>query len=259
VIRIAICADDFGAFRGADEAILELAGLGRLGGVSCQVVGASFRADAPALRSLAGAVDAGLHLDLAPGRGELLRLIVRSHARALSRRELTARIARQLDAFELALGRQPAFVDGHQHVHQLPVVRDALLDLLAARYGKPGPLVRNTAPLHGRGAKPFAVGALGGFGLRRLLRARALPHNADFAGVYGLDDKADYRALFQRWLASAPDRTLFLCHPGVATDEPGDPIGPARTAEHRYLSSPELEADCRAAGVTRVRVGALAQ
>lgn len=259
MIRIAICADDFGAFRGADAAILALVGLGRLGGVSCQVVGQSFREDAPALRELAGGVDAGLHLDLAPGRGGLLPLIARSHARALSRRDLTARIASQLDAFEQALGRPPDFVDGHQHVHQLPVVRDALLDLLAARYGRPGPLVRNTAPLHGRGVKPLAVAALGGFGLRRLLRDRALPHNADFAGVYGLDGGADYRALFRGWLAGASDRTLFLCHPGLATDEPGDPIGPARAAEHRYLSSPEFDADCGAAGVSRVRVGALAE
>lgn len=256
--RISLCADDFGAFPGADAGILRLVELGRLGGVSCQVVGGAFARDAPALRERAAAVEAGLHLDLASGRGGLAALIVRSHARALGGRAWASRIAEQLDAFELALGRPPAFVDGHQHVHELPVVREALLDVLARRYGKPGPLVRNTVPLRSRGAKALAIAALGGFGLRRALRARGVPHNADFAGVYGLDGRADYAARFRSWLAGASDGTLFLCHPGLAADDPGDPIGAARAAELAYLSSPAFEEDCRAAGVTRVRVSELA-
>ncbi|HEY6003038.1 MAG TPA: ChbG/HpnK family deacetylase, partial [Anaeromyxobacter sp.] len=205
-----------------------------------------------------GHVDAGLHLDLAPGRGGLAPLLVRGHARALDGRALASRIAEQLEAFERALG-PPAFVDGHQHVHELPVVREALLDVLARRYGKPGPLVRNTVPLRFRGAKAFAIAALGGFGLRRALRARGVPHNADFAGVYGLDGRADYAALFRSWLSGASDGTLFLCHPGLAAADPGDPIGPARAAELAYLSSPRFEEDCRAAGVTRVRVRELGE
>ena len=255
--RIAICADDFGAFPGGDAGILRLVSAGRLGGVSCQVVGQTFARAAPALRERLGAVDAGVHLDLGSGRGPLAALILQSHARLLDRRAVTARISAQLDAFERALGA-PAFVDGHQHVHQLPVVRDALLELLAARYGRPGPLVRNTVSLRGGGMKPFLVAALGGRGLRSRMRARAVRHNADFAGLYGLDPGAGYAALFRGWLATATDRTLILCHPGAASDDPGDPHGPARAAELSYLASQEHEQDCLAAGVVRVRVSALA-
>jgi predicted glycoside hydrolase/deacetylase ChbG (UPF0249 family) len=256
--RIAPCADDFGAFPGADAGILRLVELGRLGGVSCQVVGRTFAASAPALRERLPAVDAGLHLDLAPGRGGLAWLLARSHAHALDPHVVSARISAQLDAFERTLRRPPAFVDGHQHVHQLPVVREVLLDVLAARYAGAWPLVRNTVPLARRGAKAFAVAALGGFGLRRLLRARGVPHNGDFAGVYGLDARVDYGELFRRWLASATDGSLLLCHPGLAAADGGDPIGPARTAELAYLSSPRFPEDCRAAGATCVRVTALA-
>jgi chitin disaccharide deacetylase len=255
--RIALCADDFGSFPGADAGILRLVELGRLGGVSCQVVGGAFAADAPALCASAASVDAGLHLDLAADREALAALVARSHARAVGRPYIRARIATQLDAFERALRRAPAFVDGHQHVHQLPVVRDALLDLLARRYGKPGPLVRNTVPLRARGAKALTVAALGGYGLRRELRARGVPHNPDFAGVYALDGRADYAALFRGWLASATDGTLLLCHPGAAAADPGDPIGPARAAELAYLSSPALEDDCQGAGASRVKVSEL--
>jgi YdjC-like protein len=256
--RIALCADDFGSFPGANRGILRLVDLGRLGGVSCQVVGASFAGGAPALRERAATVDAGLHLDLAAGRGGLAALLARSHARALDGRAVAREIASQLDAFERAFGCSPAFVDGHQHVHELPVVRDALLDVLERRYGRPGPLVRNTVPLPSRGAKAFAIAALGGFGLRRALRIRGVRHNADFAGVYALDGRADYAALFRGWLASATDGTLLLCHPGAAPADPEDPIGPARAAELAYLASDAFEEDCRTAGVARVHVGEVA-
>ena len=255
--RIALCADDFGSGPAVDAAILALARAGRLGGVSCQVDAPGFAADAAALAALSDAVDLGLHLDLAPGRGGLLPLLVRTHARALSRRAVGARIARQLDRFEAAFGRAPDFVDGHQHVHALPVVRDALLDALAARYPAPGPLVRNTVAARGRGAKTAALALLGGTGLRRALRARGVPHNPDFAGVYSFG-RGSYRTLFRGWLADAADGTLLMCHPGLAPGDPGDPIAAARAAEYAYLSSAELPADCAAAGAACVRVSAIA-
>ncbi len=255
--RFALCADDFGSGSAVDAAILRLAAAGRLGAVSCQVEAPRFAADVGALAALSASVDVGLHLDLAAGRGGLLALLARAHARALSRRTVAARIARQLELFEAALGRRPDFVDGHQHVHALPVVRDALLDLLASRYPAPGPAVRNTVPLRGRGAKAAIIALLGGAGLRRALRARGVPHNADFAGVYAFGEES-YPTLFRRWLAGAADGALFMCHPGLPPGDPGDPIAAARAAEYAYLSSPDLPSDCAAAGATCVRLTALA-
>jgi len=255
--RIALCADDFGAGPAVDGAILALARAGRLGGVSCQVEAPRFAADAAALAALSDAVDLGLHLDLAPGRGGLVPLLVRTHARALSRRAVGARIARQLDRFEAAFGRAPDFVDGHQHVHALPVIRDALLDALATRYPAPGPVVRNTVPLRSRGAKAAVIALLGGAGLRRALRARGVPHNADFAGIYRFG-RGSYRTLFRGWLADGADGTLIVCHPGLAPGDPFVPFRAARAAEYAYLSSAELHADCAEAGAMCVRVTAIA-
>jgi len=255
--RIALCADDFGGGLAVNAAILALARAGRLGGVSCQVEAPRFATDAAALAALSDRVDLGLHLDLAPGRGGLVPLLVRTHARALSRRAVGARIARQLDRFEAAFGRAPDFVDGHQHVHALPVIRDALLDALATRYPAPGPVVRNTVPLRSRGAKAAIVALLGGAGLRRALRARGVPHNADFAGVYAFGG-GSYPTRFRAWLAGAADGTLVMCHPGLAPGDPGDPIAAARAAELAYLSSAALPADCAAAGASCVRVSAIA-
>ena len=240
-----------------NRGILALVRLGRLGAVSCQVACAGWGGAAPALQD-AGGVDLGLHLDLAEGRGGLAALLVRSHLRALPRRALAARIAGQLDVFEAAVHRPPDFVDGHQHCHQLPGVRDVLLDLLEARYRERLPFVRSTAPRRWRGPKAALLAGLGGRALGRELARRAFPHNADFGGVYDLRPGGDHRARMRAWLADVEDGGLVLCHPGDGPGDPGDPIAPARARELAYLASDAFPADLAEAGVEPVRLRSLA-
>lgn len=257
--RLAFCADDYGAGPAVDRGILALVRRGRLGAVSCQVACPGWTAGAPALLAGAAAVDVGLHLDLAYGRGGLAALLARSHLRALPRGPLAGRIAAQLDAFERAAGRPPDFVDGHQHCHQLPVVRDVLLDLLEARYGERRPFVRSTRPRRWRGAKPGLIAALGGAAMAGELERRGFPHNSDFGGVYDLGPGGDYGARMRAWLADVDDGGLLLCHPGEAPGDPGDPIAPARARELAYLASDAFPADLAAAAVEPVRLRALAR
>jgi chitin disaccharide deacetylase len=257
VKRLVVCADDFGQSRPIDAGILSLARAGRLTAVSALALGPALSGDLPAL--LDTGVEVGLHLDLTEGLGGspstgLGSLILRCHLGLVGRAAVASAIARQLDAFERSAGRAPAFVDGHRHVHQLPLVRGLLLDQLGRRYLADPPAVRTTVPRRGRGAKAALIAALGGRALRRALDRRGLPRNTDFAGVYGFDPGAPYRALMQGWLASLEDGGLLMCHPG----EPGDDvIGAARVRELGYLASPEFEADCAAAGVVRVGFGAI--
>jgi chitin disaccharide deacetylase len=264
VKRLVVCADDFGQNPAIDAGIVGLARAGRVTAVSCLALGPAFARDAAALA--ASGVALGLHLDLTDGFGgepprSLASLLLRSHLRALDERAVARRIAAQLDAFEAAVGRAPAFVDGHRHVHQLPVVRRALVGLIGARYRARPPLVRCTVPRRWRGFKAWVIAALGGGGLRRLLEAHGIPFNLDFGGVYSLDPAAPYGELMRGWLASLEDGGLLMCHPGAAADaaadEAADPHPLARRRELAYLGSEEFEADCVTAGVRRVPVSAL--
>lgn len=251
-----ICADDFGQRPGVDAAVTSLAAAGRVTAVSCLSFAPWFERDLPALLSTGASV--GLHLDLtegldgAPATG-LGALILRSYLGRLDRRAVTARLEAQLDAFERAAGRAPAFVDGHRHVHQLPGIRPAVVDVLARRYAGAPPLVRVTVPRRWRGAKAALIAGLGGRGLERRLARRGLPRNADFAGVYGFDTRRPYRERARGWLRSLDEGGLLMCHPGEPDGE-ADPIAPARAAELRYLASPAFEEDCSEAAVTPVRV-----
>jgi len=266
---IAVCADDFGYSSGVDRAVLSLLSLGRLSAVSCMSSGPRWRADAPALREQAeGRADLGLHLNLSesfeaePPVLPLRSLILRAYTARLSSAELRIRIALQLDAFESALGRAPDFVDGHQHVHQLPTVRRVLLSELARRYAGRLPWLRDTTPardLRAVGFKPRLIAGLGARALHRQAARRGFVQNRGFAGVYDFDgDEADYFHRLLDWLAALAAQGkggLLMCHPGLEVAA-GDPIAAARQREYAVLSGEAFE---QALALLGLRLGRLSR
>jgi hypothetical protein len=266
---VAVCADDVGLVDGVAETVVELAATGRLSAASCLTTAPGWR---PAAARLAAArhaharpsLELGLHFNLsegAPLSAELRRrwptlpglahLLAAAAVRALPLAAIGAEFRAQAGAFGDALGRAPAFVDGHQHVHALPGVRELVLDAIAA-WAEP-PAVRSTARLLGPGAtlKRTIIEASGGKALERALVARGVAHNRVLLGAYDFD-AVDYRALVQRWLAAAPpEGGLLFCHPcadGAGGD--ADPIAAARRREAAYLASDAFAADLVAANVT---------
>ena len=259
---LAVCADDFGLSAGIDRVVLALAARGRLSAISCLANLERWPAAAVALRDLPRGVEVGLHLNLTEGRPcsaalaqvwptlpALPRLIVRAHLRRLPLAALREEIRAQVEAFVAGVGRGPDFIDGHQHVHHLPGIREQVIDAAAAI--TPRPPLRATGQVRGPGfaVKRLLIEATGGWSLGRALRERAWPHNTALLGVYDFA-ATDYGALMRRWLASVPPQgALLFCHPGDSTD-PGDPIAASRRREAAYLGSDAFAHDLRAAGVS---------
>jgi predicted glycoside hydrolase/deacetylase ChbG (UPF0249 family) len=244
--NLVICLDDFGLHAGVNQAALQLANLGRINAISCMVAAPQWRAGAPGLADLAdGRVDVGLHLDFtehtfdAAARHSLAALIARSQARALDRQRVRAEIANQLDAFEQAMGRAPDHIDGHQHVHQFPVIRQELIDALRARYPRERPWLRCTRRPPGLpGFKPWLIEWLGCAALSALAREHGFAQNQSLLGVYGFDGDADrYAGLLSQWLGMARHGDLLMCHAGGPALA-GDPIAGARANEWQVLASP---------------------
>ena len=256
-----LCADDFGQSPGISSAIAQLAHAGRLSATACLTNGAHWRSQAGVLRALPRAVQRGLHVNLtegAPLSPELRRvwtqfptlpaLIVQAHLRRLPQAAIAAEFEAQRAAFSEAAGQEPDFIDGHQHVHHLPGVRDVLLAALG-RMAAP-PAVRSTARPLGAGfeVKRFLIAQTGGVTLQRLLDRRRIRHNASLLGVYDFE-AVDYRALMQGWLSALPaEGGLLFCHPGAA-DAHADPIASARVRELAYLGSAAFSEDLAAADV----------
>jgi chitin disaccharide deacetylase len=259
VRHIWLCADDYGIATGVNAAIRDLIMRGRLNATSVMVVAPGFtRAEARSLLILnSGTPRAaiGLHLTftapfrpLTPGfrprRADgfpLLRDLFKAGLlRQLKREALAAEIDAQLAAFAAAFGRPPDFIDGHQHAHLAPQVREEVL--AAAKRRAPGAWVRQCGsmqPAIKRLGDPKGL-MLDAFSRAFRTRAEAsgVPTNPAFAGTYSFRPGADFAGKFPRFLDDLPDGGLVMCHPGHVDDELVrlDPLTDLREGEYAYLA-----------------------
>lgn len=235
-----LTVDDFGMHPGIDAAVLELGAAGYVTATSCLVLSPRWqeaaRALTPAVRQQ---LDVGLHVDFTEfGRARPLnRLICLSMLRRLDPATVRRRIVMQLDAFEDALGTPPDYIDGHQHAHQLPRIRDALIDEVQQRYGAK-PWIRISNPPPGHGLKGIVIRELGASPLARKVTAAGLRQTTRLLGTYDFDlSEAEYKTRLEHWLSIARPRDALMLH--IASSVPTtDPIGPARLIEYQVLRSP---------------------
>jgi len=262
--RIVVCGDDFGMNDSIDSGVMRLAALGRLSAVSCLSQGPTFAKHGKGLQAFD--LDLGVHLNLTQDLGDpaqapvisLPALITRAYAGRLDAAWVDQHLTRQFDAFENVMGRAPDYVDGHQHVHQLPGVLPRLLRLLAQRYGSNASWLRHTAPgmLDGvplrEAVKARLVGAMGASAVARIAGRDGWRMNRRLLGVYDPQGGArHYSRLLQLWLHNARDGDLVVCLPAVSG---GCDIQAAqRVAEFEVLARPELADWMRLNGVCVAR------
>ena len=133
---------------------------------------------------------------------------------------LLIEIATQLRRFIDAFGRTPDFLDGHQHVHLFPQVRDAFLRAVAQ--GAPDAWVRQCGRAHPR-RRPHDRKALTldilSVGFRRKAKRLGIRANPAFAGTYSFNAEAKFAKIFPRFLSGLPDGGLIMCHPGFVDGE----------------------------------------
>jgi predicted glycoside hydrolase/deacetylase ChbG (UPF0249 family) len=258
VRRIWLCADDYGIAPGVNDAIRQLIATRRLNATSVMTaaphlgsdeVGALMEANAQGQAAL------GLHVTLTapfkplskdfaplrdgafPAQTEMMRLAM---ARRLDVERLTIEIATQVEAFADAFGRLPAYLDGHQHVQLLPQVRDAFLKVAAETV--PGAWVRQCGRPRGARSlhdpKGLVIDILN-VGFRNKAARLGVATNPAFAGAYAFNPKADFKALFPRFLKGMPDDGLIMCHPGFVDAELKslDSLTTLREHEFAFFSS----------------------
>ena len=178
------------------------------------------------------------------------RLIVWHTLGRLPRAALASELRAQRDAFTAAVGQPPDFIDGHQHVHHLPGVRDLVLDALATGPQRRPTAVRNTGHVvgPGHGWKRMLIERTGGARLQAA-RARASPQ-----------PRAARRLRLSRRRLSPPRarlarrrrRAAASCSATRTTagERRDDAIAEARRREAAYLASAAFADDLAEAGVT---------
>lgn len=268
-----LCADDYGISRSVSKAIRDLVMRGRLNATTVMVVAPSFdRAEAASLSMLnAGSrrVAIGLHVTLTgpfrplsvgfrPTSSDafptLEQMFVRGASRLLSRDRLAIEIATQFKTFVTLFGRAPDFIDGHQHVHLFPQVREALLRVVREVAPQTwvrqcGRAIRPERPLSDKKGIVLDM-------LSRKFRARAaaigIATNPAFAGAYDFTAaEPDFAHLFPTFLDRLPSGSVVMCHPGVVDAELQrlDPLTAQREREYAYLASDDFPGVMWAHGV----------
>lgn len=275
--NIVLCADDFGLAPGVSQGIVELIRAGRLSATGCMSVCANWPVAVGALRAAVThrPTDIGLHLTLTDHRAAsgqapagvqdrlppLARLMRTCLARRVGATTFRAEIHAQLDAFEAHWGGPPDFVDGHQHVHLLPGIREALVDSLRARYPAGQVWVRNCVETPARAIrrglgwhKAIIISTLG-LSFRRLAAQAGLPMNDGFSGLHDFNAGPPFCDKMQRFLSHRGPRHLVHVHPGRvdATLLALDVLTTPREQELTYLLGDDFLDDLDHAGVALAR------
>jgi len=182
---LVVTADDFGIGVDTSRGIIRAHRHGPVTATSLMAITGEHVRASVGLLADAPDLDVGLHVvltdcghpPLVAGRSSGLvgrdgrflsngRLWRKAFSGRLNQAAVAEEIAAQAELFRQLLGRPPAFVDGHHHAHQLPIIRDALLDVIRQSLLPPVTRITVEAPKM----------------IRRVASARARRVAADFLG-----------------------------------------------------------------------------
>jgi predicted glycoside hydrolase/deacetylase ChbG (UPF0249 family) len=265
MLSLIVTADDFGIGVETSRGIIRAHLHGPVTATSLMVVtGDHARASVPLLAD-APTLDVGLHLvltrcgekplmarqssGLVDRDGEFFtngKLWARAFTGKLDRAGVADEIAAQTELFHKLMGRAPDYVDGHHHSHQLPTIRQALVEVMSHDL-----LPRVTRISTEAKRIRQKVGSV------RLKRkaANLLGKSAakDFANTwvwtndsfFGMLSRADLHRPFpwDKYLAAMPDTGIieWVVHPGLPDEtlKGRDDYNAERTTELEALTGPE--------------------
>ena len=267
-------ADDLGLGAGVDHAIFDLCQLSRLDGASLLVNGPTAKTATDIWRQLPNPPALYLHLCLTEGPGHSSNVdLPTSFGRLLlaswlpwQRHRLKPQIQRslrqQISRFKQITGTNEIHLDGHQHVHLIPMVLDTVLGLAQSEQVT---WIRTTAeplptnlPLHlwwdcfreGGALKWLVLQCLTRLA-RPKLRAANVSTNQSFAGVL-FTGRMTGEALECCWhsnhcqkAAESGSRAMLLIHPA----QPGDAHSMHEhqfTESSAFFSSPQRQQEWQA-------------
>lgn len=268
-------ADDCGLTRGITESILTCLDAGPLSGASVMMGGEYAREALAALAQRPQAM-AAAHLNLLEGapvappadipelvgqdglfRFGLLRLSImlctlgpRRKKRLLN--DIRTEFSAQIDLFRSLLPGAPLRIDGHLHIHALPLLHGVLRELIheypvsyvrvpgELRHKAPAPLPLRVGGSLRRGLLSFWAGSL-----RTLLQQEGVAHSRFFIGAFASGHltlprlQASLDAV--RRVAGPEDSVEIMVHPGGLA--PGEKAPQLKNAYRGFYTSPAREVE----------------
>lgn len=271
-----LSADDFGISPGVDEGILTLIEKNKISSTSCMIVGTNphLFQNLNLLKKYKTKIDVGLHLvltetkpvsELSYNSGlinstghfhPLKALAKRAYLGQLKPEALNLEITSQIEKFVSVFNQEPDFIDGHQHIQQLPIIRNSVLAAMKSfktiRYARvanlPNPWIWGSAQSSSlRFAFENLALAIPGRQSAELFAKNNIPHNRYLLGYYRHETKTKFKDIFKKYMNLKPQpRDIFFCHPGYvdAHLKRVDRLVDSRKDNLDFLLSAEFEDLC---------------
>ena len=244
-MNFTLCADDFGQTSEICEGILTLVEHARISAVSCMSNCTAWSTYAKALLKYKDRIDIGLHVNLDTLLGDdpttIFDLAYAILVGKLTHNDIINAFFTQYHQFVEEIGRAPDFIDGHQHIHQFPIVAKAILSGYLQYFPNKDPYFRlatlsfdHTVCYHAL-TKKIIISLLGNFFLKGQLKKLGISHNDYFAGIYNFNHAPFYRKHFLNFIDGIRPNTLIMCHPGFVTNDSNDPLQQFILLEYEYL------------------------
>ncbi len=273
--QIILCADDYGQNPAISEGIIKLIQQQRLSATSCMTTSPYWPSHAHWLMPFIQQIDIGLHFNLTEGKAlaelpqlahhgqfpSLPKLLLKILLRRIDPKEIEAELNQQLEQFVAAFGKLPDFIDGHQHIQHLPIIRDVILTYYEKHLRQHKIYLRCVSEnnlkqlLHGRArVKRSIIQFTGSKVFKDEVVAKKIPHNASFAGIYNFSQANKFARIFPEFLKTITQGGLIMCHPGLSSTD-ASAIYSGRHFEYEYFASEKFIADCDNQQVELVRFG----
>ena len=273
--QVVLCADDFGLSEAISQGIIDLAEKSRISAISCITTHSDWIKYASFLKAYRSRLDVGLHFNLTEGTPlgplpsfapldkfpSLPTVIMKAYSHQIKAPEIAEELTRQLDNFVATTGHLPDYIDGHEHIHHLPGIREAVFTVYE-KHLRSRPVYLRVATnglasllkIYPGCIKASIITLTGASHFKKAVKARRIPHNHSFSGIYSFSKAKDYAKLFPQFLQQVQEGGLILCHPGRESLDFSDGLRQNRWYEYQYLNSEQFLEDCKLA---KVKIGRL--
>ena len=182
-------------------------------------------------------------------------LMINAYRKKINYESLNKEIQAQLNLFIELMGYPPDYIDGHEHVQQLPIIRNAVVGIaetLSKNYLKNNFYVRiaklprswlitkGIVYLRKFIISNFIIG-LPGEATASLLDQKKISHNRFLLGYYDYKT-VPFENIFRGYLTLKPlARDIFFCHPGYIDQKlrERDSVVDSRVDTIKFLKSPQ--------------------
>lgn len=146
--NLIVCADDYAISPKVSLAIRNLLKLRKINATSAMTISKFWPEQAKYLHEYSASADLGLHITLTDFKPltsmskfaandklpALKKLLLWSMFGKLPLQEIKLEIKAQLDSYVAYMGQLPDYLDGHQHVHILPQIRNLIIEIYNEYY-----------------------------------------------------------------------------------------------------------------------------